>query len=79
MKFTVFKSFLEIYSFNVHIVHIELFSSTYLESGACHDLSLRHGCWTGISWDRVGIILLVIVVMITIIDLISGAVRKKLV
>ncbi|MCM3628583.1 phosphonate ABC transporter, permease protein PhnE [Paenibacillus glycanilyticus] len=35
-------------------------------------LSTRH-------WDRVGIILLGIVVMITIIDLISGAVRKKLV
>ncbi|MFD1954545.1 phosphonate ABC transporter, permease protein PhnE [Paenibacillus thailandensis] len=31
------------------------------------------------SWDRVGIILLGIVVMITIIDLISGAIRKKLV
>ncbi|SFD82788.1 phosphonate transport system permease protein [Paenibacillus catalpae] len=30
-------------------------------------------------WDRVGIILLGIVIMITIIDLISGAVRKKLV
>lgn len=35
-------------------------------------LSTRH-------WDRVGIILLGIIVMITIIDLISGAIRKKLV
>lgn len=31
------------------------------------------------NWDRVGIILLGIVVMITIIDLISGAIRKRLV
>lgn len=31
------------------------------------------------NWDRVGIILLGIIVMITIIDLISGAIRKKLV
>lgn len=35
-------------------------------------LSTRH-------WDRVGIILLGIIVMITIIDLISGAIRRKLV
>ncbi|GJM74786.1 hypothetical protein HMSSN036_70020 [Paenibacillus macerans] len=31
------------------------------------------------DWDRVGIIMLGIIVMITIIDLISGALRKKLV
>lgn len=31
------------------------------------------------NWDRVGIILLGIIVMITLIDLISGAIRKKLV
>lgn len=31
------------------------------------------------NWDRVGIILLGIIVMITIVDLISGAVRKRLV
>ncbi|RCX17803.1 phosphonate transport system permease protein [Fontibacillus phaseoli] len=31
------------------------------------------------NWDRVGIILLGIIVMITVIDLISGAIRKKLV
>ncbi|GGH31768.1 phosphonate ABC transporter, permease protein PhnE [Paenibacillus segetis] len=31
------------------------------------------------DWDRVGIILLGIIVMITIIDMISGAIRKKLV
>lgn len=34
---------------------------------------------TSRNWDRVGIILLGIIVMITIIDLISGALRKKLV
>lgn len=31
------------------------------------------------SWDRVGIILIGIIVMVTCIDLISGALRKKLV
>ncbi|MEK5478507.1 phosphonate ABC transporter, permease protein PhnE [Paenibacillus sp. FSL R5-0407] len=31
------------------------------------------------NWDRVGIILLGIIVMITVIDLISGAIRKRLV
>lgn len=31
------------------------------------------------NWDRVGIILLGIIVMITLTDLISGAIRKKLV
>ncbi|MGE7823812.1 phosphonate ABC transporter, permease protein PhnE [Paenibacillus sp. NPDC093718] len=31
------------------------------------------------NWDRVGIILLGVIVMITLIDLISGAIRKKLV
>ncbi|MNI59617.1 Phosphate-import permease protein PhnE [compost metagenome] len=31
------------------------------------------------NWDRVGIILLGIIVMITLIDMISGAIRKKLV
>lgn len=33
----------------------------------------------GRSWDRVGIILLGIIVMVTIIDVISGAIRKRLV
>ncbi|RDI41917.1 phosphonate ABC transporter, permease protein PhnE [Falsibacillus pallidus] len=33
----------------------------------------------GRSWDRVGIILLGIIVMVTIIDLISGSIRKKIV
>ncbi|TCP20852.1 phosphonate transport system permease protein [Scopulibacillus darangshiensis] len=33
----------------------------------------------GHSWDRVGIILLGIIVMVTTIDLISGAIRKRLV
>ncbi|MNJ55648.1 Phosphate-import permease protein PhnE [compost metagenome] len=34
---------------------------------------------TSRDWDRVGIILLGIIVMITLIDLISGRLRKKLV
>lgn len=33
----------------------------------------------GHSWDRVGIILLGIIIMVTMIDLISGAIRKRLV
>jgi phosphonate transport system permease protein len=31
------------------------------------------------KWDRVGMILLGIIVMVSIIDLISGAIRKRLV
>ncbi|MEJ7517543.1 phosphonate ABC transporter, permease protein PhnE, partial [Staphylococcus pasteuri] len=31
------------------------------------------------SWDRVGIILIGLVVMVAIVDLISGAIRKRIV